>query len=78
LPPHVAFSRFPGRRRALTQPFSADTVAGHRLHRPCVCGLEAGGPDNGMPPGAPWGQLPDDRVCPACGVGKDILGAVKE
>ena len=40
-----------------------------------VCGYvydEAlGDPDNGIAPGATWAELPEDFVCPLCGVGKD-------
>lgn len=30
-----------------------------------------GDPDNGIAPGTPFEKLPDDWVCPECGVGKD-------
>ena len=30
-----------------------------------------GSPDNGIAPGSKWEDLPDDFVCPLCGVGKD-------
>jgi rubredoxin len=30
-----------------------------------------GDPDNGVPKGTPFDQLPDDWVCPLCSVGKD-------
>jgi len=40
-----------------------------------VCGYVydeiAGDPDNGVQPGTKWEDLPDDFVCPLCGVGKD-------
>ena len=40
-----------------------------------VCGYvydEAlGDPDNCIAPGTSWEDLPDDFVCPLCGVGKD-------
>ena len=40
-----------------------------------VCGYvydEAqGDPDNGIAPGTRFEDLPDDFVCPLCGVGKD-------
>ena len=39
-----------------------------------VCGFvysEAEGyPDGGIAPGTPWDAVPDDFVCPACGVGR--------
>ena len=30
-----------------------------------------GDPDAGIAPGTPFESLPDDWVCPLCGVGKD-------
>lgn len=40
-----------------------------------VCGYEydptVGDPDNGIAPGTPFEDLPEDWVCPLCGVGKD-------
>lgn len=40
-----------------------------------VCGYiydpEKGDPDSGIKPGIPFEELPDDWVCPVCGVGKD-------
>ncbi|MBN1496739.1 MAG: rubredoxin [Spirochaetes bacterium] len=40
-----------------------------------VCGYvydpEVGDPDSGTKPGTPFEKLPDDWVCPQCGVGKD-------
>lgn len=40
-----------------------------------ICGYvydeEAGEPDSGVAPGTPWENVPDDFVCPLCGVGKD-------
>jgi len=42
-----------------------------------VCGYiydpVAGDPDNGIEPGIPFEDLPDDWVCPDCGVGKDMF-----
>ena len=42
-----------------------------------VCGWEydpaVGDPDNGIAPGTAWEDLPDDFVCPLCGVGKDMF-----
>ena len=28
-------------------------------------------PDNGVAPGTPWEEVPEDWVCPLCSVGKD-------
>ncbi len=40
-----------------------------------VCGWvydpAVGDPENGIAPGTPFAGLPDDWVCPLCGVGKD-------
>lgn len=40
-----------------------------------ICGYvydeEAGEPDSGVAPGTAWEDVPDDFVCPLCGVGKD-------
>jgi rubredoxin len=40
-----------------------------------VCGYiyypTAGDPDNGVAPGTSFEDLPDNWVCPECGVGKD-------
>lgn len=32
-----------------------------------------GDPENGVPPGTPFSELPDDWTCPACGVGKEYF-----
>ena len=40
-----------------------------------VCGYiydpAKGDPDRGITPGTPFEKIPDDWVCPDCGVGKD-------
>ena len=40
-----------------------------------VCGYEydpeVGDPDNGVEPGTAFEDIPEDWVCPVCGVGKD-------
>ncbi|AGC69544.1 rubredoxin [Thermoclostridium stercorarium subsp. stercorarium DSM 8532] len=42
-----------------------------------VCGYvydpEVGDPEHGIAPGTPFEDLPDDWVCPDCGVGKDMF-----
>ncbi len=42
-----------------------------------VCGYvydpAAGEPELGVAPGTPFEDLPDDFVCPRCGVGKDMF-----
>ena len=32
-----------------------------------------GDPENGVPPGTPFSELPEDWTCPACGVGKEYF-----
>lgn len=36
---------------------------------------EIGDPDSGIAPGTAFEDLPDDWVCPLCGVGKDMFEA---
>jgi rubredoxin len=38
---------------------------------------EVGDPDNGVPPGTPFENLPEDWVCPVCGVAKDMFEEVE-
>ncbi len=46
-----------------------------------VCGYiydpEKGDPDSGIKPGTPFEELPEDWVCPECGVGKDEFEKVE-
>lgn len=46
-----------------------------------VCGYEydetAGDPENGIAPGTPWENVPEEWVCPLCGVGKDDFSPVQ-
>jgi rubredoxin len=43
----------------------------------CPCGYvydpEIGDPDNGVEPGTPWEQGPEDWVCPVCGAEKEFF-----
>ena len=45
-----------------------------------VCGYEydetLGDPDNGIAPGTKWEDIPEDFLCPLCGVGKDQLKGI--
>jgi rubredoxin len=41
------------------------TVCGH------VYDPEFGDPDSGIPPGTDFADVPDNWVCPICGVGKE-------
>ncbi len=42
-----------------------------------VCGYiydeEVGDPDNGIAPGTPWENVPEDYLCPLCMVGKEFF-----
>jgi rubredoxin len=46
-----------------------------KKHVCVVCGYvydpAVGDPDNGVDPGTAFEDLPDDWLCPLCGVGKD-------
>ncbi len=46
-----------------------------------VCGYiydeAAGDLDNGIEPGTKWEDVPEDFVCPLCGVGKDQFSEVE-
>ena len=39
---------------------------------------ELGDPDSGIEPGTAFEDIPDDWVCPLCGVGKDDFVLVEE
>lgn len=47
-----------------------------------VCGWvydpAVGDPENGIEPGTAFEDIPDDLVCPLCGVGKDEFSPVDE
>jgi rubredoxin len=34
---------------------------------------EIGDPDNGVTPGTDFADIPEDWICPECGVGKDMF-----
>lgn len=46
-----------------------------------VCGWiydeEEGYPEEGINPGTPWSEVPEDFICPLCSVGKELF-EVKE
>ncbi len=50
-------------------------MSGSRKWQCIVCGFiydEAEGlPEEGIAPGTAWDAIPDDWVCPDCGVGKE-------
>ncbi|NTU52181.1 MAG: rubredoxin [Chlorobiaceae bacterium] len=37
---------------------------------------ETGDPDNGVDPGTPFEEIPDDWICPVCGVDKSFFEPV--
>ncbi len=37
-----------------------------------------GDPDNGVPAGTAWEDLPEDWVCPECGVGKEMFSEFED
>ena len=50
----------------------------HQARYECLaCGYiydpDVGDPDGGIEPGTPFEDLPDNWVCPECGVGKDLF-----
>ncbi len=38
---------------------------------------EVGDPEGGIPPGTRFEDLPEDWVCPLCGVGKDMFEKIE-
>ena len=39
---------------------------------------ELGDPDSGIEPGTPFEDIPEDWVCPLCGVGKEVFEPLDE
>ena len=39
---------------------------------------ELGDPDGGIEPGTPFEEIPDDWICPVCGVGKEEFRPVDQ
>ena len=37
-----------------------------------------GDPEAGIPPETPFEELPDDWLCPVCGVGKELFEPIEE
>ncbi|MBB6623278.1 rubredoxin [Clostridium gasigenes] len=46
-----------------------------------VCGYiydpSIGDEENGVPSGTSWDNVPEDWLCPLCGVGKDLFSEVE-
>ncbi len=38
---------------------------------------ESGDPENGVAPGTPWEKVPEDWLCPVCGVGKELFEEIQ-
>ena len=59
---------------SLTPSASADNVinASNNSFRVCF-----GDPDNGIAPGTAWENVPEDWVCPVCGLGKDAFTVIE-
>jgi rubredoxin len=57
------------------------TTAQSSLWMCLICGWiydeKAGDPDAGIPPGTAWEDIPDDWVCPECGVAKEEFEMVR-
>ena len=58
-------------------PVRGSAAQNRNIHRCQICGYDyepqAGDPDNGVAPGTPWENVPDDWACPQCGAGKDAF-----
>ena len=56
--------------------------AAYRKYECVVCGFiydEAEGlPDDGIPAGTRWEDIPDDWECPDCGIGKSDFDLLEE
>jgi rubredoxin len=52
-------------------------MANYKQYICSACGLvydeELGHPDSGLPPGTRFNDIPDDWVCPECGVDKSYF-----
>tara|TARA_B100002019_G_C20880182_1_gene408319 strand:- start:107 stop:427 length:321 start_codon:yes stop_codon:yes gene_type:complete len=71
----------PGRAR-VPGPASPDQTRFSMKKWECVvCGFiydeEEGLPEEGIEPGTKWDDIPDDWVCPDCGVGKEDFEMVE-
>ncbi len=58
----------------------AEPAEGCEPHKCLICGYlydpEKGDPANGIPPGTPFEDLPDEYKCPICNAGKDYFRKV--
>ena len=57
--------------------FSSVYLTGSGSKYECPCGYvydpAEGDPENGVAPGTAWEDVPEDWVCPTCGLGKDAF-----
>ena len=62
-------------RQSLTLGIGGITTMKKYVCGPCgyVYDPAVGDPDSGIQPGTAFEDLPDDWVCPICGVGKDMF-----
>ena len=44
----------------------------------CIYDPAIGDPSNGVPAGTPWERVPNDWVCPECGVGKEMFSEIQD
>ncbi|MHA2297596.1 MAG: rubredoxin [Candidatus Hodarchaeales archaeon] len=53
-----------------------------KRHECTVCGWNyiqrIGDPISGIPGGTPFEELPEDWICPVCGIGKEVFVLVTE
>jgi rubredoxin len=74
--------RFESRRGPAGGSLHSSTAKEKRMqaYECTACGYvydpEQGDPDGGVQPGTPFGELPDDWVCPKCGIEKDMFEPV--
>ncbi|WP_435373005.1 rubredoxin [Aquisalimonas lutea] len=63
------------------EPECAGAEAPSALFMCTVCGWtydeEDGLPEGGIRPGTAWNDIPEDFVCPECGVGKDAFDKIR-
>ena len=64
-----------------TKPAQVRQEGGTMAKYECPCGYvydpEVGDPDGGIAPGTAFEDIPEDWVCPVCGLGKDAFEVVE-
>lgn len=60
--------------------FKGGIIMQKYLCEPCgyIYDPEEGDPDNGIAPGTEFENIPDDWLCPLCGLGKDAFVPVED